>query len=89
MEQLNTTVAPDSPTPVSDSPEARRYNRIRRWLGIADAILTTDRCHLTTLAVYGVRVLGIDARIVSDPLRQLRVRGQVVLFDNGAGAGHR
>jgi STE24 endopeptidase len=27
----------DHPTPVqSDSPEARRYNRIRRWLGIAD-----------------------------------------------------
>jgi STE24 endopeptidase len=24
---------------VSDSPEARRYNRIRRWLGIADAII--------------------------------------------------
>jgi len=27
----------DAPTPVpADSPEARRYNRIRRWLGIAD-----------------------------------------------------
>jgi STE24 endopeptidase len=27
----------DAPTPVQrDSPEARRYNRIRRWLGIAD-----------------------------------------------------
>ena len=27
----------DDPTPVpADSPEARRYNRIRRWLGIAD-----------------------------------------------------
>lgn len=39
MEQLNTAVAPDSPAPVSDSPEARRYNRIRRWLGIADAII--------------------------------------------------
>jgi Zn-dependent protease with chaperone function len=29
-----------SPTPaLTDSPEARRYNRIRRWLGIADFIL--------------------------------------------------
>ena len=28
---------PDAPIPTqSDSPEARRYNRIRRWLGIAD-----------------------------------------------------
>src|SRR5246127_1242055 len=28
---------PDAPIPAqSDSPEARRYNRIRRWLGIAD-----------------------------------------------------
>jgi len=30
----------DAPTPVqADSPEARRYNRIRRWLGIADLVL--------------------------------------------------
>src|SRR5271167_2874775 len=30
----------DDPTPVqADSPEARRYNRIRRWLGIADFAL--------------------------------------------------
>jgi STE24 endopeptidase len=28
---------PDNPNPVEfDSPEARRYNRVRRWLGIAD-----------------------------------------------------
>jgi STE24 endopeptidase len=28
---------PDNPNPVEfDSPEARRYNRLRRWLGIAD-----------------------------------------------------
>lgn len=31
---------PDDSNPVqSDSPEARRYNRIRRWLGIADFIV--------------------------------------------------
>jgi STE24 endopeptidase len=30
----------DDPNPVqSDSPEARRYNRIRRWLGIADFVV--------------------------------------------------
>ena len=30
----------DSPTPSqTDSPEARRYNRIRRWLGIADFVI--------------------------------------------------
>jgi STE24 endopeptidase len=30
----------DDPTPVqADSPEARRYNRIRRWLGIADFVV--------------------------------------------------
>jgi STE24 endopeptidase len=30
----------DDPNPVqSDSPEARRYNRIRRWMGIADFVL--------------------------------------------------
>src|ERR1700680_4728777 len=30
----------DDPSPAqSDSPEARRYNRIRRWLGIADFVV--------------------------------------------------
>ncbi len=30
----------DDPNPVqADSPEARRYNRIRRWLGVADFVL--------------------------------------------------
>ena len=30
----------DTPTPAqSDSPDARRYNRIRRWLGIADFVV--------------------------------------------------
>jgi hypothetical protein len=30
----------EDPNPVqSDSPEARRYNRIRRWLGIADFVV--------------------------------------------------
>jgi STE24 endopeptidase len=28
-----------APKPTDDSPEARRYNRIRRWLGIADFLL--------------------------------------------------
>jgi len=31
--------AGENPTVPADSPEARRYNRIRRWLGIADAVL--------------------------------------------------
>ena len=26
-------------TAMPDTPEARRYNRIRRWLGIADAVI--------------------------------------------------
>jgi STE24 endopeptidase len=30
--------APNSP-PVTDKPETRRYNRIRRWLGISDALI--------------------------------------------------
>jgi STE24 endopeptidase len=29
----------DTSIPVPDSPEARRYNRIRRWLGIADFVI--------------------------------------------------
>jgi STE24 endopeptidase len=29
----------DTSIPVADSPEARRYNRIRRWLGIADFVI--------------------------------------------------
>ncbi|SPF47017.1 Ste24 endopeptidase [Candidatus Sulfotelmatobacter kueseliae] len=34
---LKTGIMANVPTPVqADSPEARRYNRIRRWLGIAD-----------------------------------------------------
>jgi STE24 endopeptidase len=32
------TAAGTKPTP-TDSPEARRYNRIRRWLGVADFVL--------------------------------------------------
>lgn len=32
-------MADDSVTIASDSPETRRYNRIRRWLGIADFVL--------------------------------------------------
>jgi STE24 endopeptidase len=33
---------PDSPSPAAaDSPEARRYNRIQRWLGFADFIIGT------------------------------------------------
>jgi STE24 endopeptidase len=39
VEQPHTAVAPVPTPPTSDSPEARRYNRIRRWLGIADAII--------------------------------------------------
>jgi STE24 endopeptidase len=31
-------VSPNSP-PTTDTPEARRYNRIRRWLGISDALI--------------------------------------------------
>src|SRR5712691_705208 len=31
--------AGENPTVPADCPEARRYNRIRRWLGIADAVL--------------------------------------------------
>jgi CAAX prenyl protease N-terminal, five membrane helices len=27
-------------SPPSDSPEARRYNRIRRWIGVADFVLS-------------------------------------------------
>jgi len=33
------TLAATNGTPAVDTPEARRYNRIRRWLGIADAVL--------------------------------------------------
>ena len=28
-----------NPPPTADTPEARRYNRIKRWLGIADALV--------------------------------------------------
>jgi STE24 endopeptidase len=31
--------APNSPPVTTDTPEARRYNRIRRWLGISDAFI--------------------------------------------------
>src|SRR5437660_11085466 len=33
------TLAVENSTTSADTPEARRYNRIRRWLGIADAVL--------------------------------------------------
>jgi STE24 endopeptidase len=33
------TLATTNGSPAVDTPEARRYNRIRRWLGIADAVL--------------------------------------------------
>src|SRR5271166_5465160 len=33
------TFAENPPSSSSDSPEARRYNRIRRWLGIADFVI--------------------------------------------------
>jgi len=39
VEQPNPAVAADPTPPVGDSAEVRRYNRIRRWLGIADAII--------------------------------------------------
>lgn len=32
---MNTTLIP----PIADTPEARRYNRIRRWLGMVDAVI--------------------------------------------------
>ena len=34
-------MSPENPTSAApvDSPEARRYNRIRRWLGIADFVI--------------------------------------------------
>ncbi len=34
----STTVTTASPPP-GDSPEVRRYNRVRRWLGMADAVI--------------------------------------------------
>jgi STE24 endopeptidase len=33
------TVAGNTTSPADDSPEARRYNRIHRWLGIADFVI--------------------------------------------------
>src|SRR6202790_2099328 len=38
-------------SPVEDSPEARRYNRIRRWLGIADFVVAS--AFLVLLLVTG------------------------------------
>ena len=35
----DTTTTPGHGAPSSDSPKARRYNRIRRWLGITDAVI--------------------------------------------------
>jgi STE24 endopeptidase len=39
VEPANAATAPASAPAVSDSPEVRRYNRIRRCLGLADAII--------------------------------------------------
>jgi len=36
---LETFMADDPATVQADSPEARRYNRVRRWLGIADFVV--------------------------------------------------
>jgi STE24 endopeptidase len=33
------TLAENTPAPADDSPQARRYNRIHRWLGIADFLI--------------------------------------------------
>jgi STE24 endopeptidase len=45
------TLAGDPPTP-NDSPEARRYNRIRRWLGVADFVI--GAAFLIALVVTGL-----------------------------------
>jgi STE24 endopeptidase len=37
LPDTTTVTAPNAP--VGDTPEARRYNRIRRWLGITDAVI--------------------------------------------------
>jgi len=37
--QLRDIMADDSNPVQADSPEVRRYNRIRRWLGIADFLV--------------------------------------------------
>lgn len=39
MESSNPTVTAAPNAPTGDSPEVRRYNRIRRWLGITDAAI--------------------------------------------------
>src|SRR5208283_4770406 len=45
------TFAGSTPPIPEDSPEARRYNRIRRWLGIADFVIGT--AFLIVLLVTG------------------------------------
>src|SRR6202790_873074 len=37
--QLRMTFAESSTSPADDSPEARRYNKIQRWLGIGDFVI--------------------------------------------------
>jgi STE24 endopeptidase len=37
--QLRMTFAESPTSPVDDSPEARRYNKIKRWLGIGDFVI--------------------------------------------------
>src|ERR1700690_2955296 len=57
---MSTAVA-TTPTP-TDSPEARRYNRIRRWLGVADFVL--GLLFLVVLLVTGwngtLRAVGMN-----------------------------
>src|SRR5258708_27900127 len=39
--ELRMTFAASPTSPAEDSPEARRYNRIQRWLGIADFVIAS------------------------------------------------
>jgi len=74
----------------SDSPEARRYNRIQRWLGIADFVVGS--AFLVVLLVTVGRVVarsGFAARIPELHARRLFVFVLPALDQQSAGPGSR
>ena len=63
MMEMNSAV-----TMPADSPDSKRYNRVRRWLGIADFVLGL-------LLLLALLVTGWSGAIGSDPVTLLDERG--------------
>ena len=59
--QLSMAFAESTPSTPVDSPEARRYNRIHRWLGIADFVIQRDPAVAQAIQLVGIESPGLTA----------------------------